>query len=46
MGCSFDVIYVVSNSSTVLDIELVILDMTRLYDTNMDLTQEKITKTW
>ena len=45
MGCSFDVIYVVSNSSTVLDIELVILDITQLYDTNMNLIKEKITKT-
>ena len=45
MGCSFDVICIVSNSSMVLDIELVILDITRLHDTNTDLTQEKIIKT-
>ena len=43
--CTFDVICAMSNSSTMLDVDMTILDTARLHDMNTNLTQHrKITK--
>ena len=43
--CTFDVICAMSNSSTMLDVDMTILDTAQLYDMNTNLTQhKKITK--